>query len=522
MMFRDENDSVMNKAQKKYRELSEQRTQKGADKNTSQAAIFPTPKNDSWPQSTALVVARSDSPHRTYSMTWELVPSLETQALEFFAANYIVEPGIILRGHFQWIFELLGANQVDLALQSSFSAASLATLATTTKSQAIMERAQHQYVTALKCTNKALQDPNMATRDSTLVSVIFLGMYESCIYKKKSLHAWTEHVKGACTLLALRGKSQLRSDMGLKIFQQFYGTVLTICFENGVPLPSIIPELYEEMIAIGKHGILAKQWSTRLSRILHGSITISQDTASDPATMVLKAWQLEEDIISIMEHMPTLWKHKTVHLDRPAESVFGHFYHIYLDAFVPYILNNIRSTRIRLNTVLRMQIIKGMQASPPCFSTDEAENQLKYSERVIRCQIANICASMPQLSGQVAFPDLSKFGHSTSTAPMDFIDPLEDKFRIHPQGTFIQRASATGLDHVIPILYAIGRSDLGPPGLTQWTIDQLSFITFKIGMKQAAVLAEDLKQRLKRRTVSGMIEEVDSLCVPRFLDVSGP
>ena len=173
-----------------------------------------------------------------------MIPSIEIQALNFFAANNLSQTAVVGRTNYQWLFHLLSAPEVDTTLQSSAHAVSLAAFATANKSQPLMRRAQEHYAQALTSTNKALSDPTQVYEDSTLVSVILLGLYENFTFEVHSMNAWMHHLKGANTLFALRGKEQFKGSLARQKFLQFYRTSVTKGVELGPPVPNHVAKLY--------------------------------------------------------------------------------------------------------------------------------------------------------------------------------------------------------------------------------------------------------------------------------------
>lgn len=188
-----------------------------------------------------------------------MVPSVEHQALSFFAANNLLQPAIAGRGNYQWLFQMLSGTEIDASLQSSAYAASLATLATANKSHSLMKKAQEYYAHALTLTNRALGDSVKVYEDSTLVSVILLGVYENFVFEKHSLQAWMQHLRGAETLFALRGETQFQSDLARQIFIHFYRTSVRKGVELGTPVPDNIARLYRFLTSLNDytmHGML--------------------------------------------------------------------------------------------------------------------------------------------------------------------------------------------------------------------------------------------------------------------------
>jgi hypothetical protein len=63
---------------------------------------------------------------------------------------------------------------------SAINALGLAALANMKMSPALMMTAREEYTAALACTNQSLKDPVISQADSTLMAVMFLGMFEVC------------------------------------------------------------------------------------------------------------------------------------------------------------------------------------------------------------------------------------------------------------------------------------------------------------------------------------------------------
>lgn len=266
LMFKNESDVVARKAKNRYQELSKQNAQKPTNRKGSRTS---DPESSGSSSSAAspfsvqaseqqVVLKRRDPP--SASMTWEMNPSIEDQAIGFFLASYVISPTFVPRGQFDFLPELLSRPDTEEILQRSATAAGLAALANATKSPHISKKAQKEYISALALTNKALGSTQTAIKDSTLVSVIMLGMYENFTHQSKdSLKAWAKHVKGACTLINLRGKSLFSDSVGLRVFQQFYGTALLVALENKSEVPAGLTDLWEMGTQINDYSIPGKQ-----------------------------------------------------------------------------------------------------------------------------------------------------------------------------------------------------------------------------------------------------------------------
>jgi hypothetical protein len=182
MMFKDESIVVAKKAEKKYDELAKRKVPASTTKelrtpSSEGSGSFTFSEDWSFAECSSGQLAPWTRYPTPESMTLGIMPSVEEQAQCFFIANYVAQSDIIPRGELEWVTELLGQSHLDEAFRASVNATSLAGFANATKSPAIMRRAQVAYTSALRMTNSALSVKETAVKDSTLVSVIMLGMY---------------------------------------------------------------------------------------------------------------------------------------------------------------------------------------------------------------------------------------------------------------------------------------------------------------------------------------------------------
>ncbi|KAJ4370374.1 hypothetical protein N0V83_004892 [Neocucurbitaria cava] len=498
MMFKNESDVVAKKAEKRYEALAKQEVPTTSKRKAQQTSDYDLPSRSS----THMVhYMRYPTPE---SLTWEIIPSIEEQAQGFFVSNYVAQPAIVPRGQFEWVTELLARPDTEEILRSSVNAASLAGLATSTKSPMIMQKAQAAYVKALRITNSALRVKATAVKDSTLISVIMLGMYENMVSQnKQSIQAWAKHVAGACALLSLRGKEQFKSDISRRIFHQFYGVVLLVALETGTAVHEGMHELYETLHPTSDYDVHGRQWTTKVVNVIHDAINLSQDKRSNPVTMVNTALAIDNELDEIKSLMPSIWHYETIYLEQPSEYQFGDCYHVYVDPWIAQMWNNLRSCRMYLYKIMRENVTKGLELyDPPLFSVQEIAPRKEAAEHVMRTTASRVVASVPQITGMIPFPTVTSLLSKPPAASGQQRHP--SKYTIHAPGTFLDPAKSTGMVHLIWPVYAVGQSDLSSPKLRQWCIETLHTIALQIGTRQAIVLADELKEI----QTSGMRSEV--------------
>lgn len=181
-------------------------------------------------------------------------PSVEERGINYFFANFVSARNGPSRGHFHYLHKLASDGGIDVCLKSSLVATGLAGLANVSKSPQFMSHARKEYTSALRNINAALASPPDATKDSTLVSIMVLAIFETTAGAfQLSLKAYTQHINGAAALVKLRGRSQLRSRVGIGIFVQVTSHLLVSCVQRELPIPTEIAELRDE--AFGKSTI---------------------------------------------------------------------------------------------------------------------------------------------------------------------------------------------------------------------------------------------------------------------------
>lgn len=175
--------------------------------------VFPRSANS---DRSSLVVAASSVPG-------QLNTSFEAQAVHFFLSNWVLLPKQgTNRGYFDFLLPLLRTSPPDSHMSLTFAATALAALANRSSpgvnSKGLLPYAAQKYEKALKRTNEALRDPVLAKQDSTLASVLLLGLFEQITSCRSNLMGWGSHVDGAVALIRMRGKKQLRTAVGKGLF----------------------------------------------------------------------------------------------------------------------------------------------------------------------------------------------------------------------------------------------------------------------------------------------------------------
>lgn len=154
---------------------------------------------------------------------------IEQQAPCYFMSNFVIIPQSgQARGSFDWVLPLIKTEASDSALSLSFQAVAMASLANRPNARGsnLMHLAIENYAKALKVVNLALQNSVQQKADQTLASIILLGFFETITQEKASITAWGSHIDGAVQIVKMRGKKQLRTKVGVALFQTVRGQMV--------------------------------------------------------------------------------------------------------------------------------------------------------------------------------------------------------------------------------------------------------------------------------------------------------
>jgi len=137
------------------------------------------------------------------------------------------------RGHLDYLTNSCGEDGADASLGSAIKAVGLASFAHASHAPSLYKNARYQYTKALQATNNALRSPVHVKKDSTLTAIMVLSIFETITgCNQRSLQAWAEHVNGAAALLKLRGRDQLNTPRGRRMFIQVASSLQICCVSN--------------------------------------------------------------------------------------------------------------------------------------------------------------------------------------------------------------------------------------------------------------------------------------------------
>ncbi|PQE05572.1 hypothetical protein CJF30_00007731 [Rutstroemia sp. NJR-2017a BBW] len=353
----------------------------------------------------------------------------------YFINNFVAEESGPSHGHFNYLKEMCRKGGMNETLSAGLSAVGLAALSNKIRSPQLLGEARHHYTITLRRVNAALRSSTEAVKDSTLLSIMVLTVYETVTCTNQlSLKAWTEHINGASTLIKLRGPSQFRTRIGIGMFMQITSHLLISAVQREIPMP---PEIVALRAQVQKR-LDPTDPAFRLLAIIDKFAKFRADLRTqvfgDSASIIQHALALDQEVVEAFYNVPPGWEYETVEIDKniAPHIVYDGKYDIYYDYWVAQLWNSSRNCRLLLNEVIRQHILEGFKSVPPLFTDSLYTAQYQLSTDTLVELRNEILRSIPQSLGYVTRkPSSWKRSPSSSSrtpSPPSFSDPFADLY----------------------------------------------------------------------------------------------
>lgn len=424
-------------------------------------------------------------------------------AWDFYKNVRLPLTNIYRRGHLDHLEDIYNTNEMDENLVTSMQAVGLAGFSHVLHAPELLKNARLQYAKALQLTNTALRSPTQARKDSTLLSVMILSIFEAVTgCTQRSIKAWADHINGAAALVKLRGLEQLRTSGGRRMFIQVTTSLLINCIQRCVPVPTHIMELRAE--ASKYSTVVESAWFVQDAMVAYANFraSVRNGTLADPRVILRQALELEAFWLSIFADIPPGWKYETVYTDDDPDIVFNGRYHVYYDFWIAQLWNAMRTVRILINEKIQNTLLDGFSSKPPLFVGPEYVIQLQLSTDLLYQLQTDIFASVPQHIGYVSKRRSSSPSASTSTMSAssnqsdtksrcsDFRDfPFDEKPNKVPS------VRSSGGYFLLWPLFVAGSMDITTDSMRLWVVQNLRSVGHSMGIQQALVLAEVLQMK---------------------------
>lgn len=213
----------------------------------------------------------------------------------------------------------------------------------------LLDLARDQYSIALSATNEALSKPQSATRNSTLLSVLLLAMYEALTFKgRKSPQNWIMHVNGLATILELRQHEPHQGELGELLARHASNQILSNCAQRSIPIPRHVQGLQQHNSSTVGPRARPDDIGVLLQQIAMISISIESMSATDA---MIECLRLDCLVEAAMQRLRVV----SPYIVLSKEESCGHLcidggqVHRYPSQNAVRQWNNIRSLRLVLN-----------------------------------------------------------------------------------------------------------------------------------------------------------------------------
>ncbi|KAJ6029329.1 hypothetical protein N7499_000475 [Penicillium canescens] len=406
-----------------------------------------------------------------------LIPNIDEIGVNYFFDNFVAK-GSSSCGYLNYISTISKSDGQHSTLVASMAAVGLVTLANAARQPKLVSHARVKYSEAIQRVNLALQSPVESLKDSILMSVISLGVFENV----SNFASWARHVQGAAALLVARGKSQFTSTAAILMFNQVRADMTVACVHGNRPFPEELLELQEEAT---KHTAASSAfWILGVLATRHVNLLwkVRQNTAQIPWSHLLdEATVLQNDFEQVFGNLAVQEPYTTI-LEGGGDPdiIFNGRYDLYHSTWAIRVWNNTRMLQMIVCNIIYYLLTKAlaMDLTPAL----RAHIKLRV-EKTLEIQSkleSDMLATVPQALGYVS----SAAQHHSS---VDFTSP----------------ASVSGSYLLTWCLYTVGQSVVAKSKTRQWVIRHMQEIGKHAGIAMALQLVENIVTLDELRRAAG-------------------
>lgn len=293
------------------------------------------------------------------------------------------------------------------------------------------------------------------------------------------MRSWESHIKGALTLLELRGEKQLKCDTGLQMFLDLRTQIvsylstslfvyfvvdtfqqLVSCLQREAAVPDIITEWSSKALKYHTEVVYPEDTLTLIAGRL---CAVKGRGDKDPIASIHSLFSITDDLAQWVENLPEAYGYTAVTAELNHEVLSG-YYHIYQEESLIEVWNKYRCIAILTNELIldhlrahTVSLNDNSDQFPVSIKQELESNILKLS--------SDICATVPSLVG---------FYNKSQTPPKN---------------------TSAASDKLIWPLYVAASMNSTSDRIRDWVAAQLAQIGPISGTKQAQMLAMMLHQK---------------------------
>ncbi|KAF6221981.1 hypothetical protein HO133_001949 [Letharia lupina] len=418
-----------------------------------------------------------------------MAPTIDEKATGFFVTNYIINmdrrPGNS------------AGYRMDDNLSNCMKAVGLAALASAAHAPELVQEAHKRYLSAIKLTNAALGSPVDVKKDSTLLAIMLLSVFETVTSgRQRSLSAWTNHINGAAAVIKVRGPEQLASIGGVRMFMQVTASLTVSCLEVGMALPEHILALNAQITRHADLSDPAWRYYETMMMLTNFRGHVRCGLISNPQEILARALEIDKAALAICANASCVYEYETVYTNADPGVIFAGYYHMYHDYMSASVWNGMRAIRLMLQEIIRDTLLKLHSSRPPFSTNEQYRAQYQASTNTLYQVQSNIIASVPQHLGYSPTKSTSGgvSGHSFPWSPFNsrVATPLHSLKSNSADPPMIRSLGGYGLPWAI---YLAGSVDIATEPVQKWAIGTLQRIGRSMGIQQAIVLADKLNKK---------------------------
>ncbi|KAE9374280.1 hypothetical protein N431DRAFT_371748 [Stipitochalara longipes BDJ] len=229
-----------------------------------------------------------------------LAYTVEDRAKQIFVARYVFGDSPPL----DWVKPFYPSAGADLYFRHTFKAVSLAYLSNEVRSPAVQQKARTAYCSALSLVNKALHSQDTAKKDTILLTVLLLDLFENLTRDETSSpDSATKHLDGALALVKFRGNKQFEDPVSMSMFAHLNTILIPSYLARGLAIPKAFLRLRHQASRFACTDGPAWRFSNLMIQLasLQNS---SYDTLAKKTQALATAQYLDLEFLDISKAMP--------------------------------------------------------------------------------------------------------------------------------------------------------------------------------------------------------------------------
>ena len=276
---------------------------------------------------------------------------------------------------------------------------------------------------------------------------------------------------------------------------QTTASLMVSCLEVGRPLPEHILVLNAKLAKRADLSDPAWRYYETLMTVTNFRADVRRGIISNPPEILATALEIDKAALSICANAPNLYDYETVYTDGEPGVVFAGCYHVYHDFMAATVWNGMRAIRMMLHEIIRDTLFNIHSSTPSFFDDEQCRSQYQASTNIMYQLQSDIIASVPQHLG---------YGSTkcTSAGTTDHIFPWSHFDKRAGNSVGAAKSDSAGPPmirafggYTLPwTIYLAGTVDIATQPVRQWIIETLERMGQLMGVQQAIVLANRLRE----------------------------